>query len=74
MSKNNPKISNFSKKLTLTLEFYTWVSISVTNNFMHEILIPLACHYFGIIKTSSFYFVSGGKTNLKDSKNLQNYC
>ena len=45
MSKNNPKISNFSKKLTLTLEFYTWVSISVTNNFMHEILIPLACHY-----------------------------
>ena len=58
------KIGNFFQNMTnLPLEFYSWVSITLTVNVMHGILT--AFHSCFIVGTTSFCFISEGKIDLK---------
>lgn len=47
------------------------MSFVVSTDVMHEILAVLALHSFAIVQSSSFFFVSGGKIDFKNSKNVQ---
>lgn len=38
---------------------------------MHEISTALSYHSVGLVKTSSFYFISGGKIVFKDTTSCQ---
>lgn len=62
-------------KTILTLQLYTWFSFEVTTNVMHELLTTLTCiGLFGKVKVSCFYFASGCKIILKESKHCQSFC